>query len=189
MIEAVDLRPGSIFEEDGKLFKVLKFQHHRMSQSAAVCRTKLRDLRTGNVLEKSYRSTDRLKTPEVEKRPKTFLYFEDDLAYFMDMTSYETIPFPKNKIGDAVRFLTENLPVEALYIGGELLDVLLPSSVAMKVASAPPGIRGDSATNPTKPVELENGATVQAPVFIKEGDTIKVDTYTGEYVERVTITK
>ncbi|MBI2070483.1 MAG: elongation factor P [Elusimicrobia bacterium] len=189
MIEAVDLRPGSIFEENGRFFKVIKFQHHRMSQSAAVCRTKLRDLESGNVMEKSYRSTDRLRTPEVEKRPKTFMYFDGDEAHLMDMESYETVVFSKSKIGDAAKFLTENMEVEALYIGGEILDILLPANVALKVTSAPPGIRGDSATNPTKPVELENGITVQAPVFIKEGDTIKVDVYSGDYVERVAATK
>ncbi|MBI4668581.1 MAG: elongation factor P [Elusimicrobia bacterium] len=185
VIEAVDLRPGSIFEENGRYFKVLKFQHHRMSQSAAVCRTKLRDLKSGAVMEKSFRSSDRLKTPEVVKRPKTFMYFDESGAHFMDMETYETASFPKEKIGEAGQFLTENLAVEGLYIAGELLDILLPSSVAIKVVSAPPGIRGDSATNPTKPVTLENGATVQAPVFIKEGDLIKIDTLTGDYVERV----
>lgn len=185
MIEATNLRPGTIFMDEGQILKVLKFQHHRMSQSAAVCRTKLKNLKTGAVMEKSYRPTDRLKAPEVEKRLKTFMYFQGDAAHFMDMESYETIDFPKSRLGASAEFLTENLEVEALYVDGELLDILLPANVALKVTSAPPGLKGDSANNPNKPCTVENGATVLCPLFIKEGDTIRVDTYTGDYVERV----
>lgn len=185
MIDAVDLRPGTIFEEDGSLFKVLRFQQHRMSQAASVCRTKLKNMKTGAVAEKSYRATDKIKNLETERRLKTYMYADAENANFMDMENYETVTFPLTKLGPAIKFLTENMEIEALYVGGQLLDIVLPSSVSLKVASAPPGIRGDSATNPSKPVTLENGMTVQTPVFIKEGDIIKVNPETAEYVERV----
>ena len=185
MITAIELRPGTIFEEEGNILKVLKFQQHRMSQSASVCRTKLKNLKTGSVFEKSYRATDKLKNLDTERRPKTFMYTDSSGAHFLDMESFETATFPVEKIGLAVKFLTENLEVAGLYVGGQLLEIVLPASISLKVASAPPGIRGDSATNPTKPVDMENGITVQAPVFIKAGDIIKVNPETGEYVERV----
>ena len=156
-----------------------------MSQAAEVCRTKLKDLKSGAVVEKSYRPTDRLKNMDTERRPKTFMYADAENAHFMDMENYETALFPVSKLGAAQKFLTENLEVEGLYAGGQLLDIVLPSSISLRVASAPPGIRGDSATNPNKPVTLENGLTVQTPVFIKEGDVIKINPETAEYVERV----
>ena len=185
MIEATELRPGTIFIDEGQILKVLKFQHHRMSQSAAVCRTKLKNLKTGAIVEKTYRPTDRLKAPEVQKRPKSFMYFQNESAHFMDLENYETVDFPKSKLGTSAEFLTENLEVEGLYVGDELLDILLPANVVLKVASAPPGLKGDGANNPNKPCILENGITVTCPLFIKEGDNIRVDTFTGDYVERV----
>lgn len=185
MINAVDLRPGVIFEDNGTLYEVLYFQLHRMSQSKAVARVRLKDLNTGVILDTSLRSDKSIKDVDVERRKKTYMYSDGDLAYFMDMETYEQIAFSRAKMAAAAKFLTENLEVEALYVDGKVLDIILPKNVPLKVISAPPGIKGDSATNPTKPVEVENGITVQAPVFIKAGDMIRVDIESSEYVERI----
>ncbi|MEK6543305.1 MAG: elongation factor P [Elusimicrobiota bacterium] len=185
MINAVELRPGSVFAENGTLYEVITFQVHRMSQAQSVCRLKLKDLNSGSVVETSKRSTEVIKNLNVERRKKTFLYFEGGLAHFMDMETYEQIVFPEVKLGDNAKFLTENLEVEALYGDDKVLDVILPKNVPLKVVSAPPGMRGDSATNPSKPVECENGITVQAPVFIKAGDVIRVDVESHEYIARI----
>ncbi|MFC1521925.1 elongation factor P [Elusimicrobiota bacterium] len=185
MINAVDLRPGNVFTDSGTLYEVLRFQHHRMSQAAAICKVRVKDLRSGVIVDKSYRSADKFEAPEVEKKLKTFLYFDNDMANFMDMQTYETSAFNKEKLGWASQFLTENLEVEGLYVGDELMDIILPPSVNLKVETAPPGIRGDSATNPTKPCTLENGMVVQTPAFIKGGDIVSIDTDSGEYIGRV----
>lgn len=185
MIEAVGLRVGSVFEDAGIIYEVLKFQHHKTAMEEAVCRVKIKDLKTGAIIERTYRPNQRFRDIEVEKRQKTFLYFEGDLAHFMDMETFDTVAFPKEKLGIAVKFLTENMEVEALYDRDEVLDIALPPNIAVRVVSAPPGVRGDSAHNPTKTVTLENGLTVQTPIFIKEGDVIKINTETGEYLERV----
>lgn len=187
MVEAVNFRVGSVFEDAGAMYEVLKFQHHKMAMEEAVCRVRLKNLKSGAIIERTYRPNQRFASLEVEKRKKTFLYFEGDLAHFMDMETFDTVIFPKKKLGPAVKFLTENMEVEALYGKDELLDIVLPPNVAFRVASAPPGVRGDSAHNPTKTVTLENGMSVQTPLFIKEGDRIRIDTETGEYLERVSV--
>lgn len=185
MIEAVSFRPGTIFEDADTKYEVLKFQHHRTAMADAICRVKLKDLKSGAITERTYRPNQRFKEVNVEKKEKTFLYFDGDLGHFMDMVTFETVAFPKKKLGNIARFLAENMMVEALYGNDELLDIVLPPHVPLKVMSAPPGVRGDSAHNPSKTVTLENGIEVATPLFIKEGDLIKVDTETGEYVERV----
>ena len=184
MIEVIGFREGTLFESDGTFFEVLKFQHHRVAMADAICRIKMKNLTTGAITERTYRPNQRFKEVEVEKRMKTFLYFDGDLGYFMDQENFEQVAFPKSKLGNIVQFLTENLEVEAVYGSGQLLDFILPPSIALKVVSAPPGLRGDSVSNPMKPIVLENGMTIQAPLFIKDGDVVRVNTETGQYLER-----
>ncbi len=184
MITATEFHNGSIFEDEGQILEVLHYQHHRMSQSRAVVRCKLRNLHTGSVVEKSYRPEDKFRDIPVEKREKTYLYTEGGMAHFMDMANYEQVQIPLEKIGDQARFLTENMEVEGVYLDGKFYTVDLPAAVVLKVSSTVPGVKGDSVSNMMKPATLESGIEIQVPLFIKEGDSVKVDTRTGDYVAR-----
>ena len=185
MIGTPDFHEGLIFEDEGQIYEILKYQHHRMSQARAVMRCKLRNLTTGSVVEKSYRPEDKFKSVDVEKRPKTYLYADGGTAHFMDQSSYEQIEFPVSKLGDSAKFLSENMEVQALYLNGKLFAIELSIGVVLKVVSTVPGIKGDSVSNLMKPATLESGVEIQVPLFVKEGDSVRVDTRTGEYVERV----
>ena len=184
MITATDFHERTIFEDGGQILEVLTYQHHRMSQSRAVVRCKLRNLITGSVVEKSYRPEEKFRDIPVEKREKTYLYTEGGKAHFMDNESFEQIEFPVEKLGEQSRFLTENMQVEGVYLDGKFFAVDLPASVVLKVSSTVPGVKGDSVSNMMKPATLESGIEIQVPLFIKEGDSVKVDTRTGEYVAR-----
>ncbi|MBI4052130.1 MAG: elongation factor P [Elusimicrobia bacterium] len=184
MITTTQFHEGLIFEDEGQIFEILKYQHHRMSQSRAVMRCKLRNLNTGSVTEKSYRPEDKFKSVDIEKRPKTYMYTQGGMAYFMDQANYEQIELPVSKLGDSIKFLTENMEVEGLYFNGKLFTVDLPVNVVLKVTSTVPGIKGDSVSNMTKPATLESGVEIKVPLFIQEGDSVRVDTRTGEYLER-----
>ena len=184
MITAINFHEGTVFDDGGQVLEVITFQHHRMSQSRAVVRCKLRNLHTGAVVERSYRPEDKYRDIPIEKREKTYLYTEGGLAHFMDMESYEQVMVGADKLGDSARFLTENMAVQGVYVDGKFFTVELPTSVVMAVASTVPGIRGDSVSNMMKPATLESGIEIQVPLFIKEGDKVKVDTRTGEYVAR-----
>ena len=186
MIYTSDFREGLIFEdENGQIVEILAYQHHRKSQARAVVRVKLRNLETGSVIETSYRPEDKFKDVSVEKKPKTYMYSENGMANFMDNTDYEQIALPLEKLGEAAKFLTENAEVLGLYINDRFFNILLPAKVEIGVRSTVPGVKGDSVSNMTKPATLENGIEVKVPLFINEGDKIRVDTRTGEYVDRV----
>ena len=184
MITTTDFREGLIYEDDGRIVELLKYQHHRMSQSKAVVRAKIRVLDTGAVLERSYPGGEKFRSVEVRKREKTYLYDEGQNAVFMDNEDYEQVAFPKERMGDQAKFLTENMQVLGVYVDDKLFGVDLPASVILKVSSTVPGVRGDSVANMTKPATLETGLEINVPLFIKEGESIRVDTRTGEYVER-----
>ena len=185
MISTTDFHEGLIFEDKGQIFELIKYQHHRMSQSKAVVRAKLRSLDTGNVLERSYSSGEKFREIPVNNREKSYLYDENDNCVFMDVENYEQVSFPKKKLGDQVKFLTENMTVLGVYVDDKLFGIDLPPWVALKVSSTVPGIKGDSVSNMTKPATLETGIEISVPLFINEGDVIKVDTRTSEYVERM----
>ncbi|MBI4385806.1 MAG: elongation factor P [Elusimicrobia bacterium] len=185
MISTSDFHEGLVFEDSGQILELIKYQHHRMSQSKAVVRAKVRNLDTGAVLERSYPSGEKFKQIDVTKREKTYLYDEGDNAVFMDAETYEQMSFSKKKMGGQARFLTEDMTVLGVYVGGRLFGIDLPASVVMKVSSTVPGIRGDSVSNMTKPATLETGIEINVPLFINEGNQVRVDTRTGEYVERV----
>lgn len=184
MITTTAFHDGLIFEFEGAPYEILRFQHHRMSQSKAVVRCKLRNLDTGAVTEKSFRPEDKFKEIDVQKRPKTYMYTEGGLAHFMDMESYEQNTLPIEKMGESAKFLVDNMECEGLYFNDKLYTVELPVAVVLTVTSTVPGVKGDSVSNMMKPATLASGAEVKVPLFIKEGDKVKVDTRTGEYVER-----
>lgn len=185
MISTTDFHEGLVFEDDGQIFELLKYQHHRMSQSKAVIRAKLRNIETGAVLERSYASGEKFRDIPVTKREKTYLYMEGDKAVFMDNETYDQVGFPKSKLGDQAKFLTENMEVLGVYVDDKLFGIDLPPSVVLTVSSTVPGVKGDSVSNMVKPATMETGIEINVPLFVKEGDKVRVDTRTGEYVERV----
>lgn len=186
MILATDFKQGTIFEnEHGQIVEVLNYQHHRKSQARAVVRVKLKDLQTGVIIETSYRPEDKFKEVIVEKRPKIYMYSDGKTAYFMDNTSYEQIGLPIEKIGTALKLLEENAEVNGLYLNGKFFNIELPPNIVVEVISTVPGVKGDSVSNIMKPATIKSGIEIKVPLFINEGDKIKINTKTLEYVERV----
>jgi elongation factor P len=186
MIGTGDFREGLIFEnENGELVEVIDYQHHRKSQARAVVRVKLRNLNTGSTIESSYRPEDKFKEVSVEKRPFTYSYADGDMLYFMDATTYDQVGVPAEKMGHKKNYLVDNMEVIGLYINDILFSVDLPIKVDLKVASTPPGVRGDTVANMSKVATLESGLEIKVPLFINEGDKIRIDTRTDTYVERV----
>ncbi|MBI4347944.1 MAG: elongation factor P [Elusimicrobia bacterium] len=184
MISTTDFHEGLIYEDDGQVVELIKYQHHRMSQSKAVVRAKIRNLETGAVLERSYPSGEKFRDIDVRKREKTYLYNEGEKAVFMDNENYEQVAFPLEKLGDQAKFLSENMQVLGMYVDEKLFNIELPPWVILTVTSTVPGIKGDSVSNMVKPATLETGLEINVPLFIKEGEKIKVDTRSCEYVER-----
>ncbi len=186
MIGTPDFREGLIFEnEKGELVEIIEYQHHRKSQARAVVRVKLRNLNTGSIIESSYRPEDKFKEVNIEKRPHNFIYKEGDMYYFMDAQTYEQIGVPSDKMGHQSKYLVDNMEAIGLFIDGKLFNIELPVKVDLKVASTVPGVRGDTVSNLTKPATLESGLEIKVPLFINEGDKIRIDTRTDTYVERV----
>ncbi len=184
MIEVSDFKNGLIFENEGAVYQIVWFQHHKPGKGGAVMRTKIRNVRTGSIIEQTFKSGEKFREVEMSRRKKQFLYADANSYTFMDMETYDQVAVPLAKIGDSAHYLKENQEVEALYLEDEFLTLDMPASVELKVTSTVPGVRGDTVSNTTKPAMLETGYEVQVPLFIKEGDTVKVDTRSGEYVSR-----
>ena len=185
MIDTSQMSNGTVFEYDGQAFQVVGFQQHKPGKGGAMLRVKIRNVRTGAIIERTFKSGERFEELSLSRRPMQYLYAEGENMTFMDPTTVDQIAVPRSKSGEAARFLTENMDVQALYLEEEFLGVDLPASVALKVISTVPGIKGDSVSNMVKPATLENNIEINVPLFIKEGETIRVDTRTSEYVERV----
>jgi elongation factor P len=185
MIETSDFKNGVNIIVDGEPYQIIWFQNHKPGKGGAVMRTKMRHLRKGSIIERTFKSGERFESVSLERKKKQFLYGDGQNYNFMDMTSFEQISISKEKLGDSAQFLTENLEVDSIYLDDELVGIELPLSVHLKVVSTVPGIKGDSVSNMIKPATLETGAEIQVPLFVKEGDVVKVDTRTGEYLERV----
>lgn len=185
MIDVNDLRKGVIFELDNSLFRVLEYTHHKPGRGNAIIRIKARNIRTGSTIEKTFNSGDRVQDVRLDFNNVSYLYNDGDNYYFMDGVTFEQPSFPKGVIGDAAAYLKEGLEVKLTFYQNEPLDIELPTSVDLKVVHADIAVRGDTATGVTKKVEVETGASVDVPMFVKEGDTIRVDTRTGEYLTRV----
>ncbi len=185
LISTSDFRKGLKVEFKGDPYEVVDFQHVKMGRGGAIVRTKLKNLRTGGVVEESFRSGEKLPPPELEEKKMQYLYMQDDLYYFMDSETFEQIPLTVAQLGDSKQFLKESMDVKILTYRGEPLNVELPIFIELVVANTEPGFKGNTASGSGKPATLETGAVVRVPFHINEGDTIKVDTRTSEYIERV----
>ena len=185
MITAGDFRNGVTFEMEGKVYQVIEFQHVKPGKGAAFVRTKYKDVVTGAIRETSFNPTAKFETVSVERRELQYLYNDGELYYFMDMESYEQIPVDSHKLSDNFKFVKENEMCKLSSIKGEVFAVEPPTFVELRVVETEPGVRGDTATNVTKAATLETGAVIRVPIFINEGELLRVDTRTGEYLERV----
>ena len=184
MISAGEFRNGVTFDMDGNVFQIIEFQHVKPGKGAAFVRTKIRNVISGSVVEKTFNPTDIFPTAFIERKDMQYLYQDGDLYYFMDNETYENIPINADKLGDNFKFVKENTDVKVLSYKGVVFGVEPPFFVELEVTKTDPGFKGDTATNATKPATVETGAEIKVPLFIEEGDRIRIDTRTGEYMER-----
>lgn len=184
MVSAGDFRNGVTFEQDGNVLQVVEFQHVKPGKGSAFVRTKTRNVITGAVIETTYNPSDKFPSAQVERRDMQYLYVDGGLYYFMDTESYEQIPIDEKSLGDAFRFVKENEVVKVLSYKGNVFGVEAPNFVILEIVQTEPGMKGNTATNTLKPAKMETGAEVRVPLFINEGDKIRIDTRTGEYMER-----
>ena len=184
MISAGDFRNGVTFEEDGKVLQVVEFQHVKPGKGAAFVRTKTKNVITGAVTETSYNPSAKFPTAYIERREMQYSYNDGDLYYFMDMETYEQVPINEKDLGDSFKFVKENDMCKIASYNGNVFAVEPPMFVTLEVTATEPGVRGDTATGSTKPATVETGAEVKVPLFINQGDVIRIDTRTGEYLER-----
>ncbi len=184
MITAGDFRNGVTFEEDGNVLQVVEFQHVKPGKGAAFVRTKIKNVITGSVVEKSYNPSAKFPTAYVERKDMQYSYTDGDLYYFMDPESYEQIPISKTELSDNFKFVKEEMMCKVCSYKGKVFAVEPPNFVDLAVEHTEPGFAGNTATNATKPATLETGAEIRVPLFINEGDMVRIDTRTGEYMER-----
>ena len=185
VVETNQFHKGLKIEYDGEIWEIIEYKHSKMAQRSAVMKTKLRNVVTGAVQEKNFRSGDSFRVPDTERRAMQFLY-KDEIGYhFMDLETYEQNTLSSAQVGEVASFIKEQQEVNVLYFNGEPMGVELPTAVELEVSDTEPGMRGDTVTGATKPAKLETGATIQVPLFIDVGDIIKVDTRSGEYLERM----
>lgn len=184
MIGVTELRKGVTFELDGELYKVLEYQHHKPGRGNAIIRTKLRNLRSGATLERTFISGDRVQDVRLEHKTVQFMYQDGDMYYFMDTETFEQPALSRDVLGDAVNYLVDGLTLDLSLYEGEPIDVELPITVDLKVVEAEPGLKGDTAQGGTKKAVLETGLVINVPLFIEAGDVVRVDTRTGEYLTR-----
>jgi len=185
MISAGEFRNGVTFELDGNVFQIVEFQHVKPGKGAAFVRTKLKNVITGGVVEKTFRPTEKMPKAHIERKDYEYLYSDGDLFYFMDQESYEQMPLNSEQLGDSLKFVKENMVVKVLSYKGNVFGVEPPTFVELEVTDTEPGFKGDTSTGATKPATLETGATIMVPLFVDQNDVIRVDTRTGEYMERV----
>ena len=184
MISAGEFRNGVTFEMDGQVYQVIEFQHVKPGKGSAFVRTKYRNLKTGSVVERSFNPNEKFERAQLDRSDMTYLYKDGDLHYFMDVETYEQVPFTRDMLGDALKFLKEGMVCRVLSYKGEILGIEPPTFVELEVIECEPGVKGDTATNVTKNAVVETGAIVKVPLFINEGERIRIDTRTGEYMER-----
>jgi len=184
MISTGDLKKGITIELDGNLYQVIDYSHIKMGRGSAQVRMKLRDIRAGHTIERTFQAGEKFVRARVERHPMQYLYSDGDLYHFMNTETYDQMPLTREQVGDAINFLTENATCDVLTYGNEAVGVELPAAVVLEVAQTEPWVRGDTAQGGTKPAKLETGLTVQVPLFVNTGDKVKVDTRTGQYLER-----
>jgi len=185
VISTAEFRNGTRLELDGQPFYIVEFQHVKPGKGPAFVRTKLKGYKTGNVIDRTFRSGEKFEEPNLDECEMQFLYCAGDEYSFMDTTSYEQVNYSKSQLGDNVDLLKENTIVKILLYQGEPISVDLPIFMELKVVETDPGIRGDTASGGTKPATVETGATVKVPLYLESGEIIKIDTRTRAYVERV----
>lgn len=185
MVSAGDFRNGLTFEMDGSVMQIIEFQHVKPGKGAAFVRTKLRNVITGAVIETTFSPTEKFPTAVVERKDMEYSYHDGDLYYFMDLETFDQIPLNADKLPDSFKFVKEGMTVRLVSYKGNVFAVEPPMFVELLVTKSEPGVKGNTATNATKPVILETGAEIKVPMFINEGDVLKIDTRTGEYLERV----
>jgi elongation factor P len=184
MIAGGDLRPGVKVELDGVPYVVLDYQWVKPGKGGAFMRTKLKNMKTGAIIDRTFRTEEKIPRAEIEERKVQFLYRREDVYHFMDTASFEQFSMVEKQLGAVSGFLAEGLVISILFFKGEPVEVVLPTFVDLTVAETEPGVRGDTATGGSKPAKLETGAVIQVPLFINAGDRVRVDTRTGSYVER-----
>jgi len=184
MISMNDLRTGRKIEIDGDIFVVTSFQHTNPGKGQAFVKAKIKNLKTGQVLEKTFKGGDSIKVPDFEEKEMQYLYQDESGYHFMDTSSYEQTFLTEEQLGDKGKFLQENANVKVLLHNDEVIDVQLPIHVILEITETEPGFKGDTTGTATKPATLETGAVIQVPLFVNQGEKVKVDTRTGEYLER-----
>ena len=185
MISAGDFRNGVTIEMEGNIYQIIEFQHVKPGKGAAFVRTKLKNIKSGGVVEKTFRPTEKCPQARIDRKDYTYLYADGDLYNFMDTETYEQIALSQEDIGDALKFVKENEMVKMCSHNGSVFAVEPPLFVELEITETEPGFKGDTATGATKPAVVETGATVYVPLFVEQGDVIKIDTRTGEYLSRV----
>ncbi|MCL1951478.1 MAG: elongation factor P [Oscillospiraceae bacterium] len=184
MVSAGDFRNGVTFEMDGAVYQIIEFQHVKPGKGAAFVRTKLRDVIGGSVTERTFNPSDKFPTAYIERREMAYSYNDGGLYYFLDSETYDMIPVNESDLPDSFRFVKEDFVCKILSYKGSVFGVEPPTTVTLRITKTDPGFRGDTATNVTKPATLETGAEIKVPLFIDEGETVIVDTRTGDYVSR-----
>lgn len=184
MISAGDFRNGITFEYDGSVYQIIEFQHVKPGKGAAFVRTKIKNVISGGVVEKTFNPTDKMPKAHIDRRDMEYLYSDGDLYYFMDPETYEQMPVSPDQIGDALKFVKENMQVKILSFKGNIFGIEPPNFVELAITETEPGFAGNTATGATKPATLETGAVVYVPLFIDNGEVVKIDTRTGEYMGR-----
>jgi len=185
MITAGDFRNGVTIEIDDKVCQIIEFQHVKPGKGAAFVRTKLKDIKNGGVVERSFRPTEKFPTAHIDRKDMQYLYNDGDLYYFMDVETYDQISLNEDEIGDSLKFVKENEMCKICSHKGNVFAVEPPLFVELEITDTEPGFKGDTATGANKPATVETGATVNVPLFVNQGDVIKIDTRTGEYLSRV----
>ncbi|MCR5777209.1 MAG: elongation factor P [Lachnospiraceae bacterium] len=185
MVSASDFRNGLTVEIDGTVYQIIEFQHVKPGKGAAFVRTKLKDIINSGVVEKTFRPTEKFPAARIERKDMQYLYSDGDLYNFMDPESYEQIAIGQDVIGDSLKFVKENETCKVNSYNGSVFAVEPPLFVELEITETEPGFKGDTATGASKPATVETGATVNVPLFVNQGDTIKIDTRSGEYLSRV----
>ena len=185
MVSAGDFRNGITVEIEGNVFQIVEFQHVKPGKGAAFVRTKLKNIKNGGVVEKTFRPTEKFPAARIDRVDMQYLYSDGDLFHFMNVENFEQVALTAEQIGDALKFVKENDMVKICSYNGKVFSVEPPLFVELEITDTEPGFKGDTATGATKPAVVETGATVYVPLFVDQGDKIKIDTRTGEYLSRV----
>jgi len=184
-VSTAEFRNGLKIEIDGEPYVIVDFQHVKPGKGGAFVRTKIKSLKSGNVIDRTYRSGEKVDIPELEEKSMQYLYAADKDRVFMDTSNYEQISLNEKQLGESINYLKENMEIKVLYHKGQPINIDIPMFVELTISKTDPGVRGDTASGGSKPATMETGAVVKVPFYLNEGDIIKIDTRTGTFIERV----